>query len=107
MSERRELSSGEEGRRPARRWPAPRHRGHLRGELLRGRLGDSALALVTWQFHTVNGDQLARVSVEPANHPVHERKGDQQIFWHRTPTSTIAVSDPQEQDRIIARRWPA
>ena len=79
---------------------------HLQN-LIRSRLGDSALALVNWQFHTINGDQLARISVEPANHPVHERKGDQQIFWHRTPTSTIAVTDPQEQDRIIARRWPA
>ena len=79
---------------------------HLQN-LLRSRLGDSALALVTWQFHTINGDQLARISVKPANHPVHERKGDQQTFWHRTPTSTIAVIEPQEQDRIIARRWPA
>ena len=80
---------------------------HLQN-LIRSRLGDSALALVTWQFHTINGDHLARVSIDPANHPVHEHKGDQQIFWLRTPgASTVAVTDPQEQDRIIARRWPA
>ena len=67
---------------------------HLQN-LIRSRLGDSALALVTWQFHTINGDHLARVSIDPANHPVHERKGDQQIFWLRTPTSTIAVTTPR------------
>ena len=77
---------------------------HLQN-LIRSRLGDSALALVTWVFHTINGDQLARVSIDPANHPIHERKGDEQIFWLRTPTSSIALTDPQDQDRIIARRW--
>ena len=79
---------------------------HLQN-LIRSRLGDSALALVTWQFRTINGDHLARVSIDPANRPIHERKGEEQIFWLRTPTSTIAINDPQEQDRIIARRWPA
>ena len=54
---------------------------------------------------SINGDHLARVSIDPADHPIHERKGDQQILWLRTPGSTIAVADPQEQDRIIARRW--
>ena len=79
---------------------------HLQS-LIRSRLGDSALALVTWQFRTINGDHLARVSIDPANRPIHERKGEEQIFWLRTPTSTIPVTDSQEQDRIIARRWPA
>ncbi len=66
------------------------------------------MALVTWQFHTINGDHLARVSIDPANHPIHERKGEEQLFWLRTPgASTVAVTDPQEQDRIIARRWLA
>ncbi len=78
---------------------------HLQN-LIRTRLGDSTLALVSWKFHTINGDHLARISIDPANHPIHERKGDEQIFWLRTPTSTIAINDPQEQDRIIARRWP-
>ena len=37
----------------------------------------------------------------------NERNADEQTFWLRTPTSTIAINDPQEQDRIVARRWGA
>ena len=37
----------------------------------------------------------------------NERNALEQIFWLRTPTSTIAINGPQEQDRIVARRWGA
>ena len=73
--------------------------------LIRSRLGDAALALIDWEFHTVGGNQLARISVEPSGHPIQERKGDQEIFWHRTPTSTLSITDPTERDKIIASRW--
>ncbi|MDG1878573.1 MAG: ATP-binding protein [Acidimicrobiales bacterium] len=76
---------------------------HLQN-LIRSRLGDAALALVSWEFHT-NGDDLARVNIEPADFPILERKGDDEVFWQRTPVSTIAVTDPVDRDRIIARRW--
>ena len=78
---------------------------HLQN-LICSRLGDSAMALVTWEFHTINGDHLARISIDPTNHPIQERKDDREIFWNRTPGSTIAVTDPTQRDRIIARRWP-
>ena len=77
---------------------------HLQN-LVRSRLGDAALALIDWEFHTVSGNQLTRISVEPSGHPIQERKGDQEIFWHRTPTSTLSITDPTECDKIIARRW--
>ena len=77
---------------------------HLQN-LIRSRLGDSALALVTWEFHTINGHHLARISVAPSNHPIHDRKDGNSTFWLRTPTATIAVTDPKAQDQIIARRW--
>ena len=77
---------------------------HLQN-LIRSRLGDSALALVTWEFHTINGHHLVRISIDRANHPIYDRKDDKQTFWLRTPTSTIAVTDPKAQDQIIARRW--
>ncbi len=79
---------------------------HLQN-LIRSRLGDAALALVNWEFHTVNGDQLARIGIEPSGHPILARKGDQEIFWHRTPTSTVAVTAPDERNKIVARRWPS
>ncbi len=77
---------------------------HLQN-LIRSRLGDAALDLTDWEFHTVDGKQLARISIEPSGHPINERKGDQEVFWNRTPTSTLAITDPAERDKIIARRW--
>ena len=76
---------------------------HLQN-LIRSRLGDSAGALVEWRFHKVNGDDLARISIEPAGHPVYDRKGKAETFWRRTPVGTISVTDPKERDRIISRR---
>ena len=75
--------------------------------LIRSRLGDSVLPLVATEFHTIDGDHLARVSIDPSGFPVYERRGDDQRFWLRTATSTVAVRDPGERDRIIARRWRA
>lgn len=77
---------------------------HLQN-LLASRLGDAAASLVTWEFHT-NGDDLCRVSVEPADFPVYEGTGhDDRTFWWRYPTGTKAVSDEQERQRIIRRRF--
>ena len=77
---------------------------HLQN-LIRSRLGDAVIDLVAWQFHTINGDQLARISIDPSGFSVLERRGEDEIFWLRTPTSTVSVNDPEERDRIIARRW--
>ena len=64
------------------------------------------MSLVTWQFHTINSSHLARISIAPSNHPVLEHRDGQDTFWLRTPTSTIAVTNPEDRDRVIARRWP-
>jgi len=77
---------------------------HLQN-LIRSRLGDSAMSLVKWEFHTVNGNHLARIGIDPSNHPIQDRKDGQDTFWLRTPTSTIAVTDPKDRDKVIARRW--
>ena len=77
---------------------------HLQN-LIRSRLGDAVLALVIWEFHTVDGHQLARISIGPSNHPIHDRRDGKQTFWLRTPTSTIPVTNSKAQDQIIARRW--
>ena len=77
---------------------------HLQN-LIRSRLGDSALALVTWEFHTIHGHHVARISIDPSNHPIHDRKDGNSTFWLRTPGSTIAITEAKDQDRIIARRW--
>ena len=63
------------------------------------------MSLVTWEFHTINGNHLARISIAPSNHPIQDRKDGQDTLWLRTPTSTIAVTDPKERDQVIARRW--
>ena len=77
---------------------------HLQN-LIRSRLGDAALSLVTWEFHTINGNHLARISIAPSNHPVQDHRDGQDTFWLRTPTSTIAITDPKQRDQVIARRW--
>lgn len=76
---------------------------HLKNLL--DRLGKAAATLVDWEFHTINGGEIARISVDPSDHPVYETKGDRQVFWWRTPVSTDAIEDEAERNRIIARRW--
>lgn len=76
---------------------------HLKNLL--GRLGQSALTLVDWEFFTVDGDDICRISIEPSDHPVYETKNGEQMFWWRTPVSTDSVTDSGELDQIIARRW--
>ncbi|MDE0268385.1 MAG: putative DNA binding domain-containing protein [Acidimicrobiaceae bacterium] len=77
---------------------------HLQN-LIHGRLGGSVMALVSWEFHSINGHQLARISIDPSNYPIHEYKNNKNTLWLRTQTSTIPITDPAEQDRIIAHCW--
>ncbi|MCP4339429.1 MAG: ATP-binding protein, partial [Desulfobulbaceae bacterium] len=78
---------------------------HLQN-LLVGRLGASAASIVGWEFHTIDGNDICRVSVEPADHPVYEGTGDDdRTFWWRYPTGTTAVTDETEQNHIIRRRF--
>ena len=77
---------------------------HLQN-LIRHRLGDSALALIEWEFHKVNGNDLARISIQPSDYPVYDHKAKTETFWHRTPVSTISITDPKERHRIISHRW--
>jgi len=78
---------------------------HLQN-LLVGRLGDAAASLVGWEFHTIDGGDVCRVSVEPADFGVYEGTGDDdRTFWWRYPTGTKAITDEQEQQRIIRRRF--
>ena len=78
---------------------------HLQN-LIRSRLGDAAMSLVAWEFHSIDGNHVARISIAPSNHPIHDRRDGHETFWLRTPTSTIPVTDPKDRDRVIARRWP-
>jgi type I restriction enzyme R subunit len=78
---------------------------HLQNIIV-SRLGDAAGSLVGWEFHTIDGDDLCRVSIEPADFPVYEGTGDDdRKFWWRYPTGTKAVEDEQDQQRIIRRRF--
>ncbi len=77
---------------------------HLQN-LIRTRLGDAAGTLVDWEFHKLNGDDLARINIEPSDYPIYDHKGKTETFWHRTPVSTISITDPKERNRIISRRW--
>ena len=77
---------------------------HLQN-LIHHRLGAYALSLVTWKFHKINGNDLARININPSAHPIHDHKGKQETFWQRTPVSTLAITDPKERSRIIAARW--
>ena len=76
---------------------------HLKNLL--DRLGKAAADLADWEFHTVDGGDIARISVDPSGHPVYETTGDQQVFWWRTPVSTDAIEPEAERTRIITRRW--
>ena len=77
---------------------------HLQN-LIHHRLGDYALSLVDWKFHKIEGHDLARINIEPSAYPVYDKKGKIETFWHRTPTSTLAITDEKERARIIATRW--
>ncbi len=69
------------------------------------RLGKSAASLVDWEFFTIDGKDICRISVEPSDHPVFEGHGDEAIFWWRSPVSTDRIDSADERDRIITRRW--
>jgi hypothetical protein len=78
---------------------------HLQNLIVSG-LGDAAASLVSWEFYAVNGGDVCRVSVEPADFPVYEGTGDDdRTFWWRFPTGTKAIGDAHEQRRIIRRRF--
>ena len=77
---------------------------HLQN-LIHHRLGAYALSLVTWQFHKVSGQDLARINVTPSDYPVYDTKGTVKTFWHRTPTSTISITNENDRARVIATRW--
>ena len=77
---------------------------HLQN-LIHHRLGAYALSLVDWNFHKVNGQDLARIHIDPSAHPIYDHKGQQETFWHRTPVSTLAITNPKERAHIIAARW--
>lgn len=72
---------------------------------LLARLGASAAALVDWDFFTIDGNDICRISIEPSDHPVYETRGDQRTFWWRTPVGTDPIDDDRERDHVIARRW--
>ena len=77
---------------------------HLQN-LMRTRQGDYALSLVTWHLHKINGNDLARINSDPSTHPIHDHKGKTETFWHRTPVSTLSITDPKQKAHIIATRW--
>jgi type I restriction enzyme R subunit len=78
--------------------------GHLENLLTR-QLGMAAAQLVSWEFASVGGHDLCRISVEPADFPVYDgRSDDDGIYWVRGQTSTRQVTDAAEIDRIVARR---
>ena len=58
-----------------------------------------------WEFFTIDGRDLCRVSIDPSDHPVYGTKADRQVFWRRTPVGTDRIDDDRERDRLIARRW--
>lgn len=78
---------------------------HLKNLL--DRLGTSAAALVDWDFFTIDGKDICRISIDPSDHPVYERRAGEQVFWWRTPVGTDRVDDEREQQLVITRRWGA
>ena len=54
----------------------------------------------------MDGQDLCRVSVEPADFPVYEGTGeDDRTLWWRYPAGTKAVTDGEEARRIVRRRF--
>jgi len=42
---------------------------------------------------------------DPSSHRIYDHKGQTETFWHRTPVSTLAITDHKERAHIIATRW--
>ena len=75
---------------------------------LLARLGQSAATLVDWDYHQIDGGDIARISVEPSIHPVYDTKSAADAepkFWWRNNVGTTAITDEQDRNEIIARRW--
>ena len=78
---------------------------HLKNLL--DRIGKSAASLVDWESFTIDGKDICRISIDASDHPVYETKGDERLFWWRTPVSTDRIDSDDERDHVIARRWGA
>ena len=76
---------------------------HLKNLL--DRLGRYAATLVDWNFFYLDGHDVIRVDIDPSDHPVYDAKGGARVFWWRSPVSTDSVTNEQDLDRIVARRW--
>ena len=76
---------------------------HLKNLL--DRLGKSILTIVDWDFFTIDGEDICRINIDPSDHPVYEKKGDDSVFWWRTPVSTDRIDDEAQRDQMITTRW--
>jgi hypothetical protein len=67
---------------------------------------ESAASLVGWGFRTIDGHDLWRVSIDPADFRVWEGTGDDdRTLWWRYQPDTKATPDDRDQQRIIRRRF--
>ena len=62
---------------------------HLQN-LIHHRLGDYALSLVTWVFHKIGGNDLARINVGPSAHPIYD---------HKNKTEDLLAAHPRQHPR--------
>ena len=63
--------------------------------LIRTRMGDAAFALVDWDFHRINGDDLARINIEPSDYPVYDHKGKAENLLAPHPRQHHLCNRPQ------------
>lgn len=67
-------------------------------------LGESASSFLTVTFHQMDGKDICQITVEPSDHPVYVKEGQDDVFYLRTGNATkpLPVS---EVVKYVQHRW--
>nr|WP_199323918.1 MULTISPECIES: hypothetical protein [unclassified Leptolyngbya] len=98
----RTLKSGKQNRDGFELW--------LMGDLLLKELGNDLAPTIAITFHLLNGQDICKVTVNPAPHEVFvilkDRNGQsKKCFFIRAGNSTRSLDDPSELISYIRDRW--
>jgi hypothetical protein len=76
---------------------------HIRA-VLRKAVGDATLSFVSVTFHSVDGEDICQVSVDPSDHPVYVPGEDGQAFYVRQGNASQPL-DPKGTLEYASQRW--
>lgn len=72
--------------------------------ILRKAVGDATMTFLTGTFHSLEGEEICQVSIEPSDHPVYVSGANGQAFFVRQGNATRSL-DPKETFTYATAHW--